>query len=276
MTLPPSACRTMHVHFLDPYRPGDSPVHRLDGRVKFLLAVAFILAISLTPPTAWPVHLLFLALLLSVEILSGLGLGYVWRRAALALPFALAALPLVFTRGEEILLALPASAPRLAVYAEGLERFVSVVIKSLLSIQVAIVLVACTPFPQLLQAMRGVGVPRLLVAMFGMMWRYLFVLVDEALRLLRARAARAGQVADRRAGGRLLWRARVTGGMAGSLFLRGFERSERIYAAMLARGYDGETRALPLPPLSASAWAALIMGFGLLSLLLTLGFLGWG
>ena len=58
--------------------------------------------------------------------------------------------------------------------------------------RLAIVLAAATPFPELLSAMRALRVPRLLVAIFGLMWRYLFVLADEAVRLIRARQARSG------------------------------------------------------------------------------------
>ena len=64
----------MHIHFLDPYRPCISPVHALDGRVKFLLTVAFILTASLTPVAAWPVYVLLFSLILSVEIYPGWGL----------------------------------------------------------------------------------------------------------------------------------------------------------------------------------------------------------
>jgi cobalt/nickel transport system permease protein len=76
------------------------------------------------------------------------------------------------------------------------------------------------------------------------MYRYMFVLVDEGQRLMRAREARSADLAGQRSGGSLLWRARVTGDMIGTLFLRTYERSERIYQAMLARGYTGEFRAL--------------------------------
>ena len=233
----------MHVHFLDPYRPRTSPVHALDGRVKFVLTVAFILTVSLTPVTAWPVYILLFAMILSVEILSGLGVGYVLKRALLALPFVLAAFPVIFTSGRTALFSFPVGSWTLTAHAEGLARFISVALKSWLSVQAAIVMAASTPFPELLQAMRAVGIPRLLVSMFGMMWRYSFVLVDEALRLMRARAARSGSRGDlpaapksgrkghqAREGGSVLWRARVTGGMAGNLFLRAFERSDRIYA----------------------------------------------
>jgi cobalt/nickel transport system permease protein len=104
------------------------------------------------------------------------------------------------------------------------------------------------------------------------MWRYLFVLVDEALRLLRARTARSGEsgLPGVRSGGGLVWRSRVAGGMAGSLFLRAIERSDRIYSAMLARGYDGEVRSLPLPGLQPWHWA--VLAGGLVVDVLLLGF----
>ena len=268
----------MHIHFLDPYRPRTSPIHALDARVKFVLAVAFILTVSLTPVAAWPVYILLFALILSVEILSGLGIGYVLKRALLALPFVLAALPVIFTLKGTSIFTIPLGPWNLTASLEGLERFIGVALKSWISLQAAIVLASSTPFPELLQAMRAVGIPRLLVGMFGLMWRYLFVLVDEALRLMRARAARSGQSAgtSKRSGGSMAWRARVAGGMAGNLFLRAFERSERIFVAMLSRGYDGEVRALPLPSMSGSGWLSLTAGLFLLLLLLLFGILFWG
>jgi cobalt/nickel transport system permease protein len=275
----------MHVHFLDPYRHSHSPIHQLDGRVKFVLAVAFILTCSLTPMSAWAVFILLFALILSIEILSTLGVGYVLKRASLALPFVLAALPIIFTTKGMELFSLPIGSWTLTASLEGLERFISVALKSWLSVQAAIILAACTPFPELLQAMRAVGIPRLLVAMFGLTWRYLFVLVDEALRLIRARAARSGVSAEvdrperrRRTheGGGITWRAHVAGGMAGSLFLRGFERSDRIYTAMLSRGYDGEVRLMPLPALSGVSKLVLFTSLLLLGILLLFGILFWG
>jgi cobalt/nickel transport system permease protein len=268
----------MHIHFIDPYRPRTSPVHALDGRAKFVLTVAFILTVSLTPVAAWPVYILLFALILSVEILSGLGIGYVLKRSLLALPFVLAAFPVIFTNGETALFSFSIGPWTLLAHAEGMARFVSVALKSWLSVQAAIVMASSTPFPELLQAMRAVGIPRLLVGMFGLMWRYLFVLVDEALRLMRARAARSGHSmqSGRRYGGSVLWRAGVTGGMAGNLFLRAFERSDRIYFAMLSRGYDGEVRLLPLPPMTGATRGALVAGLALLGLLLSCGILFWG
>ena len=128
-------------------------------------------------------------------------------------------------------------------------------LKSWLSVQMAVVLTAATPFPALLQAMRSLRLPQVLVATFGFTYRYIFVIGDEVLRLMRARTARSGVRAGR--GGSVLWRARVTGGMAGSLFLRSIERSERIYDAMVARGYDGEARSLRPPVLRP--WDVLVV-----------------
>jgi len=268
----------MHVHFLDPYRPRDSFIHRLDPRIKLALSIAFILTNALIPGTAWPVYIILFALILSVEILSELGVGHVLKRSVLAFPFILAALPLILTIPGRTLFSLPAGTWLVSATYPGLERFIGIALKSWLSVQAAIVLAASTAFPDLLVAMRAVGVPRLLVSIFGLMWRYLFVLVDEATRLMRARAARSGQ-SDRqeaRTGGSLSWRARVAGGMAGNLFLRGFERSDRIYMAMVSRGYDGEARSLPFPPIRPAQLVILIGGLSSLTLLILFGYLFWG
>jgi cobalt/nickel transport system permease protein len=265
----------MHVHFLDPYRHGASPIHRLDPRVKLVLALAFILATSLTPVGVWPVYLLLLSIVLSVEIISELGVGRVLRRSALAAPFVLAALPVLFTVEGAPLFTIPLGFGELVVTAPGLERFSSIAFKSWVSVQMAIVLASTTPFPDLLMAMRAIKIPKLLVAIFGLMWRYLFVMADETLRLMRARQARSGDAGlpGRRVGGTLAWRARVTGGMAGSLFLRSFDRADRIYDAMRARGYDGEVRTLAVPSIPARQWIVLFAGLALLVALLGLAYL---
>jgi len=265
----------MHAHFLDSYRHRSSPIHRLDPRVKLLLAVGFIFATALTPPGAWPVYILLFALLLAVEILSELGVGYVMKRAVLAFPFVLAAVPILFTLPGVPLVTFDIGPWSLSVSDAGLERFISIALKSWFSVQMAIVLASSTPFPDLLAAMRAVHVPKLLVAVIGLMWRYLFVLADEAMRLMRAREARSGHPADTpyRTGGSIAWRAHVTGGMAGNLFLRSFDRGERIYAAMAARGYDGEVRSVPMPPISGPQRLLLVGGVMVLTLLVILSYL---
>jgi cobalt/nickel transport system permease protein len=253
-------------------------IHQFDPRIKLVLTLAFILTNALIPPGAWPVYILLFALVLSIEMLSELGVGYVLKRSVLAFPFVLAALPLILTIPGETLFSLPVGPWVINATYTGLERFISIALKSWVSMQAAIVLAASTSFPDLLVAMRAIRVPRLLVSILGLMWRYLFVLVDEALRLMRARAARSGKSdhPNAKSGGSLSWRVRVTGGMAGNLFLRGFERSDRIYMAMVARGYDGESRSLPLPGIQPVHWIILITSLGLFGILLGFGYLFWG
>jgi cobalt/nickel transport system permease protein len=120
----------------------------------------------------------------------------------------------------------------------------TILAKSWLSLVAAIILTATTPALELLRAMRALAVPRILVATVSFMYRYLFVIVEEAQRLLRARDSRSASLEGLRCGGSFWWRAGVLGHMVGSLFLRSYERSERVYAAMQARGYDGELRFL--------------------------------
>ncbi len=259
----------MHFHFLDPYLPRDSAIHALDPRIKLMLAIGFILCVALMPSGAWTAYALAFALMLAVILFSDLGVIAVLKKSALALPFVLAALPLIFTAGGPAL----ATIGGVAISASGVARFVSIAVKSWVSLQMAIVLASSTSFPDLLLAMRGLHFPRIFVSIFGLMWRYLFVLADEALRMMRARAARSGELersgpARSSYGGSLAWRARVTGGMAGSLFLRAIERGDRIYLAMASRGYDGEIRAFPLPRIPPDQW--LVFGMGLVALVLLL------
>ena len=97
----------------------------------------------------------------------------------------------------------------------------------------------------------------MLVGVTGAMLRYIFVMADEVLRMMRARAARSPHLPGRRKPG-LLWRGRVAGMMAGSFFLRSLERSERVYAAMASRGYRGEVRLLEPPEICNRDWTALL------------------
>jgi cobalt/nickel transport system permease protein len=265
----------MHLHFLDPYRERQSVIHALDPRVKFVFTLAFVLTMALLPFGAWPIYVLMLTLSLSITVLSELGLKYVLKRSLLAIPFVLAALPLLFTVSGPALLTIPIGSLGLTITSTGLERLLSILFKSWVSVQVAIVFAAATPFPDMLLAMRAVKIPRLLVSLFGLMWRYMFVMVDEVIRLLRARSARSGSVEGSRSGGSIAWRAKVTGGMAGNLFVRSLDRGDRIYAAMAARGYDGEIRSFPLPPISSASWITLLGGLALLIALLLFALLFW-
>jgi cobalt/nickel transport system permease protein len=214
-----------------------------------VVALLLIVGVVATPERAWPAYPLLWTLLGSLAALAGLGPFRVARLATVALPFALAAAALPFTLPGNtigVILGLPVS-------DAGLARFLAVMLKSWLAVQAALLLAMTTPFPDLLWALTSLRVPAALVAIVSFMYRYLGTLRDEAERLLRARTARSGALPGHKSGGRIAWRARVAGGMVGNLFLRSYERSERVYAAMLARGYDGRMRLLTPPPLTRRA-----------------------
>jgi len=194
--------------------------------------------------------------LVAASALARLGPLRLSRGAFIAAPFLLAALPLVFTRPEQPLGSIDLGPLRLTISGEGLRIFTTIAIKSWLSVQAALLLTYTTSFHDLLDALRELRLPRVMVAIIGFMYRYLAVLGDEAQRLMRARAARSAVAVGVQGGGSIAWRARVTGGMVGSLFLRSYERSERIYAAMLARGFEGTFRHLGARVIRRAEWMA--------------------
>jgi cobalt/nickel transport system permease protein len=261
----------MHIHLNDQHRHGHSLIHRLDPRIKVVVAVLFILTVSLTPFGAYGAYAVLLAIAMGAAVIARIGAGYVLRRSLVALPFALAAVTLPFTVPGTPLLTLPLFGG-LAISEEGVMRFVSILTKSWISLQMAIVLITVTSFPDLLWGLRALYVPQPLIAIVGFMHRYLFVIADEVLRLLRARAARSGAMDGLRSGGSLVWRGKVAGQMAGSLMIRSFERSERIYNAMLARGYQGQIHMLA--PTQLQTTDLLTLGTTILLLAVVL-FLAW-
>jgi cobalt/nickel transport system permease protein len=245
----------LHFDLTDQYYPTQSGVHQLDPRVKVLAAVAYVFAVGLTPNGAWWGFAVFLVLILTASRLSALGWLFAARRAYIAIPFALAALPLPFTVPGPAIFTLPILGWTAS--AVGVIRFFSILVRMWMAVQAAILLTATTRFPDLLWALGALRVPLTLVGIIGFMYRYLFVLADEALRMLRARAARSASVT----GGRrpsVRWQGRIAGSMIGSLFLRAIERSERVYAAMRARGYDGRPRPQRRHQMRTADWTAMV------------------
>jgi cobalt/nickel transport system permease protein len=230
----------MHSDAFDRYHHGQSPVHSLDPRIKVIVTIAFILSNALLPDGAWTAFGLAWLFIIFANIISGLGVGFTFKRSFIALPFALAAITVLFSIPGEPVTTFRFLFWDLTITDAGLLRFVSIVVRSWLSVQVAILLVAVTEFPKIIHALTHLRVPIILTVIISFLYRYLFVLTDEVIRMLRARLARSGSAAGLRSGGSVAWRARIAGHMAGQLFLRSYERSDRIYNAMLSRGYKGE------------------------------------
>ena len=236
----------MNANTFDRYEQRSRLVHQLDPRVKVVVAILFILSNAVLPDGAWLAFLVAWAIVLLLTGLSRLPLLYTARRAVIVLPFLLAAITVLFTLPGEPVAAWQLGSRTLTISDNGLIRFASIAVRSWLSVQMAILLTATTPFPDLMHALQHLRVPAVLVAIIAFMYRYLFVLSEEVTRLLRAREARSAQTAGLKSGGTITWRAKIAGQLVGQLFLRSLERSDRVYQAMVARGYDG--RLLTLNP----------------------------
>jgi cobalt/nickel transport system permease protein len=230
----------MHADAFDRYHHGESPLHRLDPRIKVVVTIAFILSNALLPDGAWLAFLLAWGFILFANVVSRLGAGFTFKRSFIALPFALAAITVLFSIPGKPVTSFHFLMWDLTITDAGLLRFISIVVRSWLSVQMAILLVAVTEFPKIVHALTHLRVPAILTVIIAFLYRYLFVLTDEVLRMMRARQSRSAAAPGVRSGGSVAWRARIAGHMAGQLFLRSYERSDRIYNAMLSRGYKGQ------------------------------------
>jgi cobalt/nickel transport system permease protein len=252
----------MHINTFDHYQTLDSPIHRLDPRVKIAITVLFIISNVLLPDGAWLAFACGWLFILVVSWLAQLSLKFIVIRSLVALPFALAAITAVFSLPGEPVFILQLGPWTLVATDAGLLRFASIMLRSWISVQMAIILTATTQFPDLIHALRHLKVPDILVSTVSFMYRYLFVLSDETLRLLRAREARSARLTSGpKSGGSIVWRAKVAGNMAGQLFLRSYERSERVYNAMLARGYYGTLLTLNPHMMTRRDWAWGLLAF---------------
>ena len=236
----------MHFDAFDRYHETNSFVHRLDPRIKVAVTVAFILSNALLPDGAWIAFGLSWLFLLFANVFSNLGIPFTFKRSFVALPFALVAITVLFGAQGQALTSFHFLWWDLTITNIGLLRFATILIRSWLSVQMAVLLVATARFPDIIHALEHLRVPSILTTIIAFLYRYLFVLGDEVFRLMRARESRsaARAVPGQRSGGSAVWRARVAGHMAGQLFLRSYERSDRVYNAMLARGYAGHLQTI--------------------------------
>lgn len=252
------------------YQHQVSLLHQVNARVKAIITLVFILCVSLSPSGAWLAYILFLTMLVSALTISRLSIRRLLLRSLISLPFVLAAFPLLFTGPEPRHQIMIGEQISLFYSQPGLIRFVSIAIKSWLSLMAAILLSSTTRFEDLLSAFRQLGFPRLLVAILSLMWRYLSLMIDETRSLARARDSRSAGKSGR---GSLFWRAGVTGKMVGNLLLRSLERSERVYAAMASRGYSGEPLYQVQDRMNKREYCILAAGILLCLTILTIAFL---
>lgn len=234
----------MALSLLDRYNQLDSLVHRLDPRTRILTTLAFVLAVVATPPTRWPAFILYTILIAILILLARLPPSYALKRSAVIIPFVLmtTAFAPFFGQGK-VVGSHHLWLWRISVTYDGLNVLWTTLTKAWLSTLGLILLSATTPFPQLLKGLERLGIPRVMVMTLSFTYRYIFVLVDEAIRMQRARESRS-VAASHLFSRRWLWQIKALGGMIGTLFIRSYERGERVYKAMLARSFDGEIRTL--------------------------------
>jgi cobalt/nickel transport system permease protein len=205
----------MHHSFTDEFASLDSYLSRLPPRTKIISSLVMVILIALTPLKLKFAFLLYSLLIISLILLSKIPLLFFLKRLLTILPFMVL-----------IVVSVP------FIQKDGGVVFGSCLIKAVLIVTCLILLMQSTRFNHLLKALRGLKVPGLIITLLSFMYRYLFVLEDEILRKKRALNARSA--------GRRDWRLmKSTANMAGSLFIHTYERAERIYLAMCARGYKG-------------------------------------
>lgn len=228
----------MKQSLVDQYSGLDSLIHRLDPRTKLLSTLAFILLVVAIPPSKWQSFALAFLAIATLILLSRLPIGYVLKRSLVIVPFVLViAMFIPFFKQGEVAGSYNIWMWRVSVTYSGLLVLWNVVIKSWLSILSLILFSGTTPLRKVLHALEELRLPLVFVMMLSFMYRYLFVLLDEVGRMRRARDSR-------NFGGRHLWQIKTVGNMIGTLFIRSYERGERMYSALLARGYDGRVRTL--------------------------------
>ncbi|MCB9894902.1 MAG: cobalt ECF transporter T component CbiQ [Planctomycetes bacterium] len=225
----------------------------IDARAKILCMFAVVFVAISTPPKAWQAFAGYGALLVLFGLIGRVPWWILAKRFVVVLPFIL--LVLVFlpfmkpdtARGEYWV-----SVFGFRMSSRALVVLQNVAFKSLTSVFAMMLLSATTSFQSLLRGFERLYVPRVFIEIVGFAWRYLFVLREEAQRMLRARDARAWR-------GRWLWQAWVVGLMVGSLFLRAYERAERVYQSMKARGYHGDSHTYFDKPLSKPDWGLIAL-----------------
>ena len=248
-----------HAHPL--YLPGTSAVHRLPAEVKIVAALLGAVCVVATPREAFGVFAGHLAVLAAVWAIARIPPGWILRRAVIELPFVVLAVLLPFTGPD----------PRIdvlgvALSEPGLLGAWNIVAKGTLGVLISLTLAATTPLRDLLLGMQRLHAPAMVVTIATLMLRYGEVIVGEAQRMRIARISRGHDP-------RFLWQLGATARGIGSLFIRAYERGERVHLAMLSRGFDG---AMPCAEEGAPSRRQWLAGLAPAGFAVALAAVGWG
>lgn len=249
---------------LDQLAYQNTAVHRLDPRAKVVTTLVFIVCVVSFNKYELLGMLPFVLFPLALAIEGDLPLGFIAKRLLIVSPFA-------------ILIGLfnPLFDQTTVAQLGGLEisggwvSFASIMLRFLLTTSAAFVLIGVTSFNNVCAALERLGVPDVLATQLLLLYRYIFVLADEALRMARSRGLRSF--------GRRGMGMKVYGHMLGHLLLRTYDRAQRIYLAMQCRGFDGHVRVARRLRFTArdatfvAGWSAVFVAFRVYNVPLTLG-----
>ncbi len=233
-----------HAHAM--YVHQHSPVHRLAPEVKIVVALAFTFTVVATPREALPAFGAYALMVVLLAVIARVPAGWLAKRSLIELPFVATALLLpFFSTGPRV------SVLGLSLAVDGLWAGWNIVVKGTLGVLIALLLAATTSARDLLVGLDRLRTPQAMTQIALFMLRYLEVLADEARRMRIARMSRLDDP-------RFLWQVKGFASGLGTLFLRAFERGERVYLAMQSRGYTGRLPATLYADSAATArqWAA--------------------
>jgi cobalt/nickel transport system permease protein len=238
-----------HAHPL--YRDGDSVVHRAPAEVKIVCLVVFVLAVVATPrETIWP-FAIYGVIIVAVWGLARIPLRWILPRMLIEAPFLVLAALLPFAEGGERV-----EVAGLSLSVSGLYAAWGIVIKGTLGVAASLTVAATTTARELPIALSRLGVPAMMTSVLVLMLRYIDVLAAEAGRMRMARLSRGDSP-------RALHQVAAIAKSVGALFLRSYERGERVYLAMLSRGFDGRAPELSgvggAPRASVAQWSVALV-----------------
>ncbi|OYT27776.1 MAG: cobalt ECF transporter T component CbiQ [Candidatus Altiarchaeales archaeon ex4484_96] len=208
----------MEHEFLDKHTRINSFMHRLDSRSKIITLLLLVFIIVLTPIEAIHRFILYFFILLVLFIASRIPPVFALKRFVVLLPFSLL-----------VVLSLPFMGEG------GFMLLFNVLVKSSLSLLCMILLISTSSFNDLLAGFEKLKTPRVLIQVVSFMYRYMFVLVDEFYWMKKARDSRAHHM-------ELIDSLRTAGNIIGALFIRSYERGERVYQSMCSRGFTGDIK----------------------------------
>jgi cobalt/nickel transport system permease protein len=223
----------MQHSFLDKYSDRQSFIHRLDPRIKIICLLLFVFVVVSTPRSKPLSFAVFTALILLLILISRIPIGYVLKRSCLVFPFTIMTAAFIpFWNNRSSVPTDYVSLFGLNFNVDGLRILGNVAAKSWLAALAMILLSSSTKFSSLLAGLEALRFPKLILNILSFMYRYIFILVDDAQRMDRARRVRYF-------GGGYRRQIRVLSNMIGLLFIRAYERGERVYQSMVSRGFDG-------------------------------------